>query len=139
MLPFLLSSLCALNFTTVLVAARERAVARFRARWHDRRLHCARPPSQVCNAPSLPSFPIPSDKPRASFPPRNTKPQIDTDVLPSLPPAWTCTPSSKLSASILWDLDVRINEPKHTKKDLDHRRAQVRLPTSAFHYHRPAR
>ncbi|TFY75477.1 hypothetical protein EWM64_g8533 [Hericium alpestre] len=68
--------------------------------------------------------------PRLNFPPKNAKPHVKEDELPSISAACTCLPSPALVQCDLWDDKTRerLKTPKYKKKELDARRAQSLIP-----------
>ncbi|KZV71268.1 POP1-domain-containing protein [Peniophora sp. CONT] len=68
--------------------------------------------------------------PRLNFPPHNAHATIPSEAAPSLPQAFTSTPSVTLASSTLWDPSVRVPlyTSKQTKKAIDARRAQAAIP-----------
>ncbi|KAI0030429.1 NUC188 domain-containing protein [Vararia minispora EC-137] len=70
--------------------------------------------------------------PRLNFPPKNTKPRIDKEPLPSMSQVWTCMPSATLADGDIWKAASRVQVQRFTKKDLDQRRAQTAIPGTAL-------
>ncbi|KAI0314024.1 POP1-domain-containing protein [Amylostereum chailletii] len=72
--------------------------------------------------------------PRLNFPPKNTKPRIDHESLPSITAPWTCFPAPTLASSDIWDEEVRdkLKSPRFQKKDIDTRKSQNAIPGSAL-------
>ncbi|KAI0059540.1 POP1-domain-containing protein [Artomyces pyxidatus] len=77
--------------------------------------------------------------PRLNFPPKNAKPHVNKDALPSISASYLAYPTTVLAQGQIWDETLRhsLRVPRFKKKELDARRAQNVVPSTPLTPTRP--